>query len=110
MQFRSPKSGEAPAGPASSTLRAFAVLEQIARSEAPPTLEGLTRACALPKPTVHRILALLMRGGLVQRDAFEKRYTVGPRTSGLALLSMKRWHSARPRRASSRPPLRSVAP
>ena len=85
MQFRSPKSGENPAGPASSTLRAFAVLEQIARSEAPPTLEGLTRACALPKPTVHRILALLMRGGLVQRDAFEKRYAVGPRTSGLAL-------------------------
>ena len=33
-----------------------------------------------------------------------------PRTSGRAFVSMKRRHSARPRRASSRPPLRSVAP
>ncbi|TAK42313.1 MAG: IclR family transcriptional regulator [Betaproteobacteria bacterium] len=81
MEFRSPKS----AAPTSSTLRAFAVLELIARAEAPPTLETLTRACDLPKPTVHRILGLLMRGGLVQRDAFEKRYGVGPRAAGFAL-------------------------
>ena len=66
-------------------LRAFAVLEQIAGADAPPTLETLTRACQLPKPTVHRILAVLTRGGLVQRDAFDRRYAVGPRTAELAL-------------------------
>lgn len=88
MQFRSSKSvadADRPAAPASSMLRAFAVLEIIARAEAPPTLEALTRACELPKPTVHRILGLLMRGGLVQREAFEKRYGIGARTADLAL-------------------------
>jgi len=77
MEFRSLKS--------SSTLRGFAVLELIAQADAPPTLEELTRASGLPKPTVYRILGLLTRGGLVQREAFEKRYSVGPRTSALSL-------------------------
>ena len=95
MEFRSSKS----APPASSTLRAFAVLEQIARAEAPPTLDALTRACDLPKPTVHRILGLLLRGGLVRRDAFEKRYGVGPRTADLALVVQMRSPERAPRHA-----------
>jgi DNA-binding IclR family transcriptional regulator len=77
MEFRSLES--------SSTLRGFAVLELIARAESPPSLEELTRRSGLPKPTVYRILGLLMRGGLVQREAFDKRYTVGPRTADLSL-------------------------
>jgi IclR family acetate operon transcriptional repressor len=87
VEFHSPKSASPTGGalPESSMLRAFAVLERIARADAPPTLEDLTRACELPKPTVHRILGLLMRAGLVQREALEKRYGVGPRTAGLAL-------------------------
>lgn len=71
-------------------LRAFAVLEQIALADAPPTLETLTRACGLPKPTVHRILAVLARGGLVQRDVLDRRYAVGPRTAELALAVQSR--------------------
>ena len=71
--------------PASSMLRAFALLELVAGADAPATLEALTRASGLPKPTVYRILRLLIRGGLVQRGAFDKRYGVGPRTSDLAL-------------------------
>ena len=62
-------------------LRAFALLELVAGADAPATLEALTRASGLPKPTVYRILRLLIRGGLVQRGAFDKRYGVGPRTS-----------------------------
>src|SRR2546428_6442163 len=69
----------------SATLRAFTVLEQIAAAETPPTLEELTRAIGLPKPTIFRILRLLMRGGLVQREVHEKRYLVGERASALAL-------------------------
>ena len=61
------------------------MLELIANAEAPPSLEELTRASGLPKPTVHRILGLLARGGLVQREAFEKRYVVGARVSALSL-------------------------
>ncbi|MDA8109690.1 MAG: IclR family transcriptional regulator [Betaproteobacteria bacterium] len=88
MRFRSPEflhgAPDADA-PDSSTLRAFALLELIANAETGPSLEDLTRASALPKPTVHRILGLLMRGGLVQREAFEKRYVVGPRVAALSL-------------------------
>jgi len=69
----------------SSTLRAFAVLELIANAEQPPSLDDLTRASGLPKPTVYRILGLLARGDLVQREPFEKRYVVGPRVSALSL-------------------------
>jgi len=71
--------------PESSTLRAFAVLELVAGAEAAPTLEEITQASGLPKPTVFRILGLLARGGLVERDVQGKRYTVGPRMSDLSL-------------------------
>jgi IclR family acetate operon transcriptional repressor len=88
MEFRSAKLSAVPAGaenPESATLRAFAVLERIAAAEEPPTLEELTRAIGLPKPTIFRILRLLVRGGLVQREVHEKRYLVGERASALAL-------------------------
>ena len=51
----------------SSTLRAFKVLELVAGAKTPPTLDELTRASGLPKPTVFRILGLLARGGFIQR-------------------------------------------
>ena len=88
MEFRSVKLTAVPPNresPESATLRAFTVLDHIAASEEPPTLEELTRAIGLPKPTVFRILRLLMRGGLVQREVHEKRYLVGERVSALAL-------------------------
>src|SRR2546430_16889971 len=88
MEFRSVKLAQMSTGAdnrESATLRAFAVLEHIAAAEEPPTLEELTRAIGLPKPTIFRILRLLMRGGLVQREVHEKRYLVGERASALAL-------------------------
>ena len=84
---------------ASSTLRAFAVLEQIAAADDSLTLEELTRISGLPKPTVHRILRLLMRGGLVERQALDKRYVVGPRVSALALAVQMRSPHRRERTA-----------
>jgi DNA-binding IclR family transcriptional regulator len=69
----------------SSALRAFAVLESVASADVPPTLDEVTRTSGLPKPTVFRILALLARGGFVQREALGKRYAVGPRMSALSL-------------------------
>lgn len=88
MRFRSSKSRVGPredGAPESSTLRAFALLERIAAAVEPPTLDELTRASGLPKPTVYRILALLARGGLAARDAFGKRYLAGPRLAALSL-------------------------
>jgi IclR family acetate operon transcriptional repressor len=102
MAFRSPKRVRSPDGAPqadSSTLRAFSVLELIANAEAPPSLEELTRASGLPKPTVHRILGLLARGGLVQREAFEKRYVVGARVSALSLAVQMRSPARGERRA-----------
>ncbi len=68
----------------SSTLRAFSLVECIARAESPLTLDELTQLSGLPKPTVFRILGLLVRGGLVARDAIAKRYVVGPRLAAIA--------------------------
>ena len=88
MEFHSSKSAtdaDRSAAPASSMLRAFSLLELVAVADAPATLEALTRASGLPKPTVYRILSLLIRGGLVQREVIDKRYGIGPRTAGLAL-------------------------
>jgi len=102
MEFRSVKLAAVPAkreSPESATLRAFTVLDHIAASEEPPTLEELTRAIGLPKPTVFRILRLLMRGGLVQREVHEKRYLVGERVSALALHVQMQSPRRRERRA-----------
>ena len=102
MEFRSAELSAVPANresPESATLRAFAVLEHIAVAAEPPTLEELTRAIGLPKPTVFRILRLLARGGLVQREVHEKRYLVGERVAALALDVQMRSPRRRERRA-----------
>jgi DNA-binding IclR family transcriptional regulator len=69
----------------SAALRAFAVLECVARAADPPTLGELTRTLALPKPTVFRILRMLVGAGLVEREMHRKRYVAGPRAAALAL-------------------------
>ncbi|HVO88108.1 MAG TPA: IclR family transcriptional regulator [Casimicrobiaceae bacterium] len=102
MGFRSAKLHAVPAGDdfgASATLRAFALLECIAAAEQSPTLEELTRASGLPKPTVHRILQLMMRGGLVEREVHDKRYVVGSRVCALSLAVQMRSPRRRERQA-----------
>ena len=69
----------------SAALRAFAVLEHIAAAQKAPTLEDVTRAIGMPKPTVFRILRILTGGGLVQREPHEKRYVIGHRAAAFAL-------------------------
>jgi hypothetical protein len=54
---------ETPVPEESSTLRAFGVLELVARADGPLSLDELTQLCGLPKPSVFRILGLLQRGG-----------------------------------------------
>ena len=108
MGFRSAKPraerllGGAPAPraePESSTLRAFSLLELIAAADEPPTLEDLTRASGLPKPSVYRILQLLIRGELVEREVSAKRYIVGARVAALSLAVQMRSPLRRERRA-----------
>lgn len=104
MGFRSAKFPEASAaaaasGPESPTLRAFALLELIAEAATPPTLDELTRASGLPKPSVYRILRLLTRGGLAQREVHEKRYAIGSRLCALSLTVQIRSPQRRERRS-----------
>jgi DNA-binding IclR family transcriptional regulator len=102
MAFRSAKLHAVAAGDdvaASSTLRAFALLERIALADQSPTLEELTRASGLPKPTVFRILRLLMRGGLVEREVHGKRYAAGARLCALSLAVQMRAPRRRERHA-----------
>ena len=85
--------------PESATLRAVALLELIAAADDPPTLEELTRASGLPKPSVYRILRLLIRGELVEREVSAKRYIVGPRIAALSLAVQMRSPMRRERHA-----------
>ncbi|MDR5744639.1 IclR family transcriptional regulator [Caballeronia sp. LZ029] len=74
-----------PQKPESTALRAFAVLEYVAHANTPVSLDDVTHACKLPKPTVFRILSMLFEADLVYREPLGKRYTVGARSAALAL-------------------------
>lgn len=69
----------------SIALRAFAVLERIVASAGPLSLDEVTSALELPKPTVFRILNLLKDAGLLRRETGSKRYTIGPRLTAFAV-------------------------
>lgn len=66
-------------------LRAFSLLEVVARADKPLTLGQITEAAELPKPTVHRMIALLVSSGLLVREPDGRRYAVGPRLSAFGL-------------------------
>ncbi len=68
-----------------ATLRSFAVLEALVKTERPASLTEIVAACSLPKPTVYRMLAMLETAGLVARDPGAARYTPGPRLAALGL-------------------------
>src|SRR6266436_2755652 len=56
------------AGETSSTLKAFAVLEVLVRAGRAVTLSELMQATELPKPTLHRTLALFEEAGFLARE------------------------------------------
>ncbi|MDE2398960.1 MAG: helix-turn-helix domain-containing protein, partial [Burkholderiales bacterium] len=69
----------------SIALRAFSMLEQVARAAGPLSLEELTVALGLPKPSVFRIANLLRDADLLSREPASKRYTMGPRLAAFAI-------------------------
>lgn len=69
----------------SSTLKGLAVLEAVVRAARPVTLTELMQATGLPKPSLHRTLALFEDAGYVQREPAGRAYAIGPRLSSLAL-------------------------
>jgi len=61
----------------SPITRALRILARVALAETPISLAELSAAVQLPKPTVHRIAAVLERDGLVYKDPLARRYSVG---------------------------------
>src|SRR2546429_8780937 len=73
------------AGETSSTLKAFRVLEVLVRARRAVTLSELMQATELPKPTLHRTLALFEEAGFLSREPGGRAYVIGERLSRFAL-------------------------
>lgn len=69
----------------SSTLKAFGVLEVLIRMGKPVTLSELIHATELPKPSLHRTLALFEEAGLLSREPGGRAYLAGERLSRFGL-------------------------
>lgn len=69
----------------SSTLKALSVLDALVRAGGAITLTELVQATGLPKPSLHRTLALFEDAGYVQREPGGRAYAVGPRLASLGL-------------------------
>lgn len=64
--------------------KAMSLLNILSIARAPMTFTELLRAGNLPKATLHRILATLMREGLLRHDTYSKTYQLGFRLLELA--------------------------
>jgi len=69
----------------SSTLKAFGVLEVLVRAGKAVTLSELMQATELPKPSLHRTLALFEEAGFLCREPGGRAYIIGDRLSRFAL-------------------------
>ena len=69
----------------SATLKAFGVLEVLVRAGRAVTLSELMQATELPKPTLHRALALFEEAGFLAREPGGRAYIIGERLSRFAL-------------------------
>ena len=65
-------------------LRAFALLEHVARARGAVSLQEITDAAQLPKPTVYRMLGVLEDAGLIAREPDGRRVVAGPRLARFA--------------------------
>src|SRR5260370_10327542 len=82
----------------SSTLKAFGVLEVLVRAGRAVTLSELMQATELPKPTLHRTLALFEEAGFLAREPVGRAYIIGQRLSRFALALLRSDAAAAERR------------
>lgn len=83
----------------SSTLKAFGVLEVLVRAGRPVTLSELMQATELPKPTLHRTLALFEEAGFLAREPGGRAYIIGERLSQFGLNVLRNDGAAGERRS-----------
>jgi IclR family transcriptional regulator, acetate operon repressor len=82
----------------SSTLKAFGVLEVLVRAGRAVTLSQLMQATELPKPSLHRTLALFEEAGFLAREPGGRAYIIGERLSRFALEVLRNDGAAAERR------------
>src|ERR1700752_3484394 len=97
------------AGETSSTLKAFGVLEVLVRAGRAVTLSELMQATELPKPTLHRTLALFEEAGFLTREPGGRAYILGERLSRLALDVLRNDSAAAERRTVLRRVVSEIA-
>ncbi|HWL54250.1 MAG TPA: IclR family transcriptional regulator [Chthoniobacteraceae bacterium] len=68
----------------SSVEKAFGLLEHLADAGRPLSLNEITQAAQLPKPTAYRLLRSLHELGYVGRPLGSRDYALGPRAARLA--------------------------
>ncbi len=80
-----PKAPPAEAASGAGVLeKAMGLLNLVSSAPVPMTFTELLRTASLPKATLHRILATLMREGLLRHDAYTRTYRLGFRLLELA--------------------------
>lgn len=73
-----------PQGETSSTLKAFGVLEVLLRHRRPMSLAELVQHTGIPKPSLHRTLALFEEAGFLVREPGGRTYAPGDRLTRFA--------------------------
>jgi DNA-binding IclR family transcriptional regulator len=64
-------------GAAKTLVKALRILASVAAHPEGLTLSDLSRICRLPKPTAHRVLGVLVQGGMLRLEA-DGGYRLGP--------------------------------
>ena len=86
----------------SALEKALAVLEAVSDQPQAIGLPDLAARLKLPRQTVHRVLGQLEDAKLVLRDPSRERYSIGPRQSRLAFLTLWSKNQGAPVRARKR--------
>lgn len=71
--------------PHSACLRGLAIFEAVTQSPEPLSLDAIAAATAIPKPTAHRLVGVLVEARALLREVHAKTYSAGPRLTGLAI-------------------------
>lgn len=79
-----PSGGRDP-GSSFPTVKAFAIVEAIARAARPLGVSEINVLLGVPKPTAHRIMRSLETEGMLQREPGTRRYRIGPKLFRLGL-------------------------
>jgi DNA-binding IclR family transcriptional regulator len=73
----------------SAVMRVISLIEAVAQAGAPPMTTDLIQSLGLPKPTVHRMVGMLERLGLLEREPAGRRLVPGSRLRALALATIE---------------------